>query len=329
VLSSVAKLADKTFIIGFLLPAMLGVYAAINLLNCPSWANAVCKVSAEKPFENLTYVALVVWFLAVLLLTLNYTAYRILEGYLPPTCWLSSVKDYHRERFAMLTAERKKLLADKHAAEASAVKRELLASYPVDEQYILPTAFGNRIRAFESYATKKYGADSITVWSRLGAVIPAGFQGQINDARSQVDFFVNVMVLALAIAMLAGVQAVMQVGDSGVPPLSQKATHDVRHLLVVAGAALASAAVAYRWALAQIGGWGELVKSAFDCYLPTLAAQIGYDLPNSEAQRVAFWKDITQLFVFNNAMPEGKWTLAKPRPAANDPAPGTHDGGDD
>ena len=67
----------------------MGVYTALNLFGCAPWFAALCTINKDNPFENLTYVALTVWFVAVLLLTLNYTIYRVLEGYLPPFSWIT------------------------------------------------------------------------------------------------------------------------------------------------------------------------------------------------------------------------------------------------
>ena len=75
-LSSIQKLADKTFVVGFFLPALLAVYTALKVLHCAPWFGALCNLDPEKPFENLTYVGLAVWVLAVLLLSLNHAAYR-------------------------------------------------------------------------------------------------------------------------------------------------------------------------------------------------------------------------------------------------------------
>ena len=50
----------------------------------------------------------------------------------------------------------------------------------------------------------------------------------------------------------------------------------------------------YEWAVSCIPAWGELVVSAFACYLPALAAQCGFALPTTDAQRQAFWTTFSQ-----------------------------------
>src|SRR5665213_1811574 len=200
-LSSVSKLADKAFVMGFFLPALLGVYVALKLLHCPPWLTALCTVKAENPFENLTYVALAVWVVAVLLLSLNHLAYRAIEGYSPPLAWLPFLKSWHWRRYGRLEDKRKQLVADGKDGESGKRWFDTLNTYPRDREDFLPTLFGNAIRAFEVYPWDVYQVDGVVVWERLGAVIPSSVQQAITDARSQVDFFVNVILLSFAISV--------------------------------------------------------------------------------------------------------------------------------
>jgi hypothetical protein len=39
----------------------------------------------------------------------------------------------------------------------------------------------------------------------------------------------------------------------------------------------------YILAVSSIPQWGDLVKSAFDCYLPALAERLGFELPKTDA----------------------------------------------
>src|ERR1019366_8978839 len=59
---------------------------------------------------------------------------------------------------------------------------------PPLESDILPTRFGNAIKAFEVYPRDIYGADGVVIWPRLTSVIPKTFGEQIQDIRSQIDF---------------------------------------------------------------------------------------------------------------------------------------------
>jgi hypothetical protein len=45
--------------------------------------------------------------------------------------------------------------------------------------------------------------------------------------------------------------------------------------------------------------------SAFDCYLPTLAGQFGFELPTTEAQRRTFWTTFSQQLIYRRE-PDGR-----------------------
>jgi hypothetical protein len=51
--------------------------------------------------------------------------------------------------------------------------------------------------------------------------------------------------------------------------------------------------VAYRAAISLVPDWGDQVKSAFDCYLPALAKQMGYNMPIAPSSRRRIWEDLS------------------------------------
>jgi hypothetical protein len=305
-LSSVTKLVDKSFVVGFLLPALLAVFAALRVFGCAAWIADLCTIDKVNPFANLTYVALLVWVVAILLLSVNYVVYRILEGYMPPTKWLHGLYGWHMRRFRRWTAERSRFREEGNTHAASSYRIKLLAAYPTKEEHVLPTAFGNALRAFEVYSNELYGADAIPVWLRLSAVIPERFQALINDAKAQVDFFVNIAVLAALFALTSFCRLV--IAGLGMRPVGWPA--DTAQLLFAGVLALVVVYTSYRWSIVQIGPWGNLVKSAFDLYLPALGTQLGYSLPATESRRREFWVGFTKLILYRRPFPDGWWTLS-------------------
>lgn len=304
-LSSVSKLADKAFVLGYFLPALLGVYAALKILHCPPWFAALCTVKPQNPFENLTYVALAVWVVAVLLLSVNHAAYRVIEGYLPPLSWLPFLKTWHRARFQRLEQKRKELRDDGEVDKSGRLWFETFNTYPHEDGDFLPTLFGNAIRAFEVYPWDVYNVDGVVVWERLGAVIPSSFQQAINDARSQVDFFVNVMLLSCAISFGAALKLLIE-RLWNIPALQC----NLPWLTATIAGGIVVAVVAYYMSLGPIVAWGDTVKSAFDCYLPALAAQLGYELPSTGPKRRKFWLDMNTMFIYRRPPPRDRWRFA-------------------
>jgi hypothetical protein len=48
---------------------------------------------------------------------------------------------------------------------------ELVVQFPSEQRLILPTRFGNAIRAFEDYSRQVYGADGIPLWIHLKLIL--------------------------------------------------------------------------------------------------------------------------------------------------------------
>jgi hypothetical protein len=308
-ISSVSKLVDKTFVLGYLLPALIAIIAARTIFGCPAPLHDACDIKSTSSFVDLTYGAVLVYALGVLLLTLNYRLYRILEGYDPPFSWFSPLQRWYVGR---LQREQDRIaLMDADGEDSRTETWQLLIRSPQVEDDVLPTSFGNHIRAFELYPAEIYGADSITLYSRLASVVPKDFQELINDAKSQVDFFVNVCVLSFALAVAVVIQAVAAGYRAGALPPNWTLT------LGVTGASLLVSIASYFLAVSQVPNWGELVMAAFDCYLPALAKQLGYAVPSDEAGRRAFWIAFSQRVLYREAF-EGAYRFASdpPTPAA-------------
>jgi hypothetical protein len=313
--SSVEKLADKAFIIGFYLPSLLALIAFVYAFPGTPGAGIIKHVEEGKTLTDLTYFVLAVWVFAVLLVTLNSEIYRLLEGYFGPFAWMPYLKRWHVRKFTELKYKSEKMRnAWKEAGEAypsqsqrlcSKLVLRLVREYPTKDGDFLPTAFGNRIRSFEVYSRDVFGAESVCVWDRLGAIIPKEFLDSVNDARAQVDFLVNISVLAFVLAMLSAAAAIgslMQGQSIGAP------VHDgVQHYVMGVGIASLVCYSAYRWATERVSAWGTLVKSAFDLYLSALAKQLGYSLPPDSNRRRSFWEDYSRQATYNEIMNQDIW----------------------
>jgi hypothetical protein len=321
-LSFLPKLADRTFVVSFLLPTFLASFAtawafpdiaALELLRSPTLS--------DKQLSGLVFLVVGVWLTAVFLMTTNYALFRLLEGYLPPISWLAPLRSLHKRRFRRLLSLHDAMMADWDDAlqqgrqfpqikqnEVARLRLKLLSAYPTTEAEILPTSFGNAIRAFEVYPRQVYGADAIPVWTRLASVVPKDYAAQINDARAQVDCFVNVACLAFILSMVALVRAAVHVvepvvGSTAALAGAEMATRsEVMRWVLAAAAGSVTAIFSYRWAVVCARTWGEVVKGAFDCYLPALIRQLGYAVPSTEAERRAFWEQFNARVLYHMPM---------------------------
>jgi hypothetical protein len=332
VFASLPKLADKNFVIGFLLPVLIAGFAGVLLFRDTQPIQAIYSiVLEEKTLSDLTVAVLGVWSAAVVLVLFNYQIYRLLEGYSGPlnqSAWIESHQNRYDDLAAYLTRMYPQIFPPPGTASAE-VKREYFrrrltfnTKFPYRRDLVLPTHFGNAIRSFESYPHKVYGVDSIPVWPRLQAVLPKEVTAAIDDSRAQVDFFINVLVMTLLIGGAAlvrlgiylhvvgycsrgDVDAFAYCGPNGWGDVGFR-----WELIVWVGGAIIAARICYKAAIARVIVWGTFVKSAFDLYLPDLAKQLGYDVPATNAERQNFWDAVGSMFLYAAPVPD-KWPRSK------------------
>lgn len=350
-ISSLSNLADRNFVLGYLLPVIMAALAAAAIFrDIPFVAGLWMAFASVDSFEKLTVALLCLWTTAVLLMAFNHQLYRFMEGYWGPFKWIAFFQKRQDKAFAddvagiaalkqtsdttyaaLKAADAQAKLTPTQAAEEAAEKakkasdaawaaywkgiRESRAKFPSKPTLVLPTMFGNVLRAFETYSLDVYGIDGIPGWLRLSGVIPESYQKLLDNARAEIDFFLNTCLLLAIIAVVALVAALTSALGVWNPLASPDLTNLEISWLLAAIEASILAFGCYRMALSRAPAWGDLVRSAFDLYLPNLAKQMGYVLPATPTERTKFWGGINGVFLYNDAVPAKYWTKA---PAAVD-----------
>jgi hypothetical protein len=173
-----------------------------------SWIDA----SATPSPAQSVYLFLAVSAVVIALWMLNDPLYRLIEGYNFPK-WLGEpLKKRNRRRLQSQLGEAKALYDEWSQQDGNfapdkikryAILRQKLAKWmPSRENDVLPTSFGNAIKAFEVYPRDIYGADGIVIWLRLASVMPKAFTDQIQGVRSQIDFLVSCCFLSAIVSLL-------------------------------------------------------------------------------------------------------------------------------
>jgi|SRR5580698_3719173 hypothetical protein len=347
-LSTLPKLADKNFILGFALPAFLLTYVGLLLVgDVPPFDHLLNAVAQGENWEKLVYLVLGVWTFAILLQMFNQTQLQILEGYLWPISKVSKRAECRRfqkidRRIKKLRSEQTEAVKNKTSFPPEKVKEitdlwvAVQRDFPVDERKILPTRFGNAIRAFENYSATVYGADSVALWPHLATVIPKDFQEILEGARAKVNCLVNLSWFSALICLVATVRLLWNFGRAidfkhcGFDTAGFVVGANAHFLFAAVGAAVV-ARLTYALSIDQIYIWGNSVKAAFDCYLPALATKLGYKLrPETQNQR-DFWTAVVQRAALYVPLQVEDWPAAdaaEPPPAppgqaaANAAAPG-------
>lgn len=302
-LSSLPKLADRTFILGVFLPTLLFAIVVLFLFRDQDMAKKWIEGLSSKDLGNGIYLLFAVWIVAVIVSLLNHLVYRVLEGYILPKWLERRLKAWKCRR---LESALKQLAIE--TPTRSLDWYNLLERMPLQPSQVRPTDFGNAIRSFETYPFDIYGVDSIPIWLRLITVIPKGFLDQINDMRSRVDFWINCWLFSALVVLLSAGRTISYAMTlyygSGHNASYAFTTSICKFLPWIIGAAIVSW-VSYRAAVFSVPAWGSLVKSAFDCYLPALAKQLGFELPTSEPELRLFWVSLGNQLVFRRDL-DGK-----------------------
>lgn len=172
---------------------------------------------------NLAGDALLLFVLTILLgftlQGLNTFIYKLLEGYffLNRFSWLlrrqrskanrSLEQIRHIDQTLKILDEREtkdekfdKLVA-RLKLKSFSLKAQYKLDYPPYLHLVLPTRFGNILRAAEIYSGEHYGVDAVLTWPRLIHVIEPSYYNKLDQSNNGLAFIVNSMVLSLAMVI--------------------------------------------------------------------------------------------------------------------------------
>lgn len=300
-LSEFPKLFDRNFAIGYLIPSTVlllglqGLFSAFQIATLPGF------LTDTNPIIGSAIVVLFAWLVGILFIGANRDIIRVLEGYgkLNP---LRALLRFQKHKFNKLQKEmeflEKKVRSEKEEDELNRLFRDWVTNFPDKEKFVLPTPFGNAIRAFEVYPRLMYGADSIILWSRLLAVVPTEFKVHIDDAKAHMDFWINLGVSSM-ILLTSSLAMRIYASYKNIP------VNSFLFWLLI-GFEIAVVYVCQYRATRSAINWGQTVKSSFDVYLPDLATKIGLQLPDTREARKLMWQNygIALLYAREDFLPE-------------------------
>jgi hypothetical protein len=284
--------------------------ALVVLPGAPFGHELVQAVKSATAWQQDATAALKITFLilvlSVMLYYLNTPIVRMYEGYPWKDSWIGWLflkwqkhkfqrASFYRRCIAKLRVEKSLAHVDIGLVDLVAVNDKLARllndSYPNRASLVLPTRFGNVIRAFETYTDRQYGAGSIALWPRLQGVLDQSCAQALDNAKTSVDFMINSSFLSLLLAIMS-----LAIGLAWRPP--------------VAGArcppwmawVLCFALLSYLFYLGAINcarAWGMQVKAAFDLNRLSLLAKLGYETKAADlAEERRMWEVINYKFAF-------------------------------
>lgn len=305
--SELPKLFDRNFAIAYFLPVSLFMVASAWVLNVVGYWSKIATIFTGNTLFDATLAVFAAWIVGILLLVLNREIYRFLEGYgdYNPLKWFEkSAREKYKNKVERLEwlDENYSGLTPEQRIERTKLMKELVESYPDKEGLVLPTAFGNALRAFEVYPRVMYGFEGIDGWPRILAVLPKDYRELIDDAKAQVDWWVNLGVMSLLFLLEFWYVAFSKWKLT--PPWYITALNILLPLVIYA---VLNLFLLWRATSAAIG-WGDYVKSAFDLYRFALLESLGIEAPKTRDAERKLWTQFSQAILFNlpDSLPELK-----------------------
>ncbi|HLN29715.1 MAG TPA: hypothetical protein VK395_18360 [Gemmataceae bacterium] len=309
------KIFDRDFVIGYFMPALAFLAATIGILALYGMLPTWLSFSQTDALKETTFIALFSWIGGVTLMALNREIFRLMEGYWYLRSYIP-LTHLERWRFRRLHGKVSNLQAQyqqwpgdaasfPHVEKLIELKREAAYRFPSEEGLILPSSFGNTVRAFEDYPREVYGFESIQGWFRLLAVVSKDYRELVNSARATTDFWVNLWFASLLLLAEYAAIALWQ-WESKVP-----------WLVVVCPLV---AMFAYWRARSSAERWGEWVKASFDVFLPELCKKLGLALPPTWDKQRELWHSFSQAMIYRDAGSRARLTafLEKPHHDSSD-----------
>lgn len=302
----------RALLVGWFLPSLINllVFGVVVVPKLSGFQTLTGSGSADV--TRSTIFALVgTAVLGLALAALQTPLYRILEGYLGWPEWLFragrrrqlSRKHLLQNRLeaALLAAEETAGTLPEAGATALAAFRshpvtgryadvdarkgplwlsllqERLSRFPADDEQVNATRLGNAIRRFEEYGYDRFRLDTQVLWHELNAIVPEQARKQVEDARTNVDFFICLLYGHLLVAVSACVKLGIALPAQPWP---------------VAGTIAAAALLAtlwYRVAVAATDDWAGAVRAMVNLGRLPLAASMGLVLPGTISSERRMW----------------------------------------
>ena len=267
---------DKRFVATIWLPVQVFLVAlGAIVLTTSGWTRAV------DAWQGLTGVGQVLaavgaaglgTLLAYLVSTQIPLLIRLYEGRWPDRRPLHALAERGRRR-------QRKVLAD---LITRGLQHRALLEYPSAPEDVLPTRFGNILRAGELHSLQRYKLDAVVIWPRLYSCLPEPVVRQVAAAKGDVDLMIVVSVAGYLSAVV-GPMIALVAGPSWAALLA-----------LVGGAAVGW--LSYRGALVTGLTYATVVRTVFDVHRYAVLEQLRWHLPSSWKQERRQWEAIGQLW---------------------------------
>lgn len=297
-LGEFAGVFSRYFVVGFFLPLFFALAALSQVVDEGTLPSGYREQSGGTQILIIGGVALLG---GLLLSGVHYVVLRLFEGYplsqarnrrLFGGVHAAATRRWERE-FDELQAA----LAGPRSPERTRAAMKAQNSFPPKKSELLPTRFGNAIRAFERHSNVRYGLDGVAVWPRIASLLSEQELNELADRRTDVAFFVNGALVAGATAGIALIDSLVH--WIRVPEL----------LSAVAAAMLAL--LLYLAAVNAAKRWGTAVRSAIDMHRLELYSRLGVRLPDRNEEELRTARSLSRLLLYAEPIPDADRLVSK------------------
>jgi hypothetical protein len=318
----------SNFLVSALVPSLALVVASILVFN-PILDIATVFKDPQGIYQLVSFGMIIFIFTVIIgftLTALNTYILKMFEGYVifPPIRFLYNIsRRKHEWRAGNLAFKRENLKSkirnlegyasgdpklvmqlEKLQDEYYKVASEYSLVYPENLSDILPTRFGNTLKAAENYSGERYGFDGIHFFPRLVQVIPAEYRLNIDAARNELSFLVNMSMLSITFSMMC-ILAIFysmwstDVGSGGAVAFISFLDTAIPYFFAAA-IGFVSSAIFYNASIFSVSSFGLIIRSSFDLFRLDLLNQFGIEKPKNSIEEFETWNNINELVVLGN-----------------------------
>lgn len=315
--SGFVEKVGSNFLISAMIPS-LGLVIAIFTVFDPilGLASKFQNPNGIYQFVNIGLLILVPTVIIGFTLTaMNTFILKILEGYVF-LHHFSSLKERQRKKAQRLllrkeTLERRMSVLESwkdktprlHKVLARVKNAHYLVSTHYDKNFppnldqVLPTEFGNILKASEAYPGDRYGIDGVEFWPRLIHVIPKDYQESIDGSHNELSFLVNMGILALAFSFLCLLAIFYNfISQSFSPSLSGLTLLQNAGRYTLSGViALAFVFFFHKASIISVSTFGVMIRSAYDLFRLDLLKRFRLKMPKNSDDEFFMWKNLGEL----------------------------------
>lgn len=236
---------------------------------------------------------------ALLLSGLQRPIIRLLEGYplerVQRAPLLGQIYRWRLARWQHKFDQLTRALDGEASKERTKAALRLNDSFPARRESLLPSEFGNVLRAFETHPRRRYGLDGIAIWPLIGMLLSETERAEVEEARTDLHFFVNLTI----VSALAGLLVTADIACH-----ASSAPSGIAQGAAAVTVAVAVSALFWRASIGAGRGWGRPVRASFDLHRLELYRRLGVRSPATTSDDEVVGRAVNRLLSFGEPIPD-------------------------